>query len=381
MKMKKMGKVMVLLPFSASQGKVSLMPKISVLQSYMIIILSVGLLNHVIIIPLLLGSSGRDAWLVVLLVLIASPIWIGILSHILKNMNGMHVRDWLKQQFGMVLSVTLIVLYSVLVWLMGVISLKDTITWTIATYMPQSPMLVLAGTTLFGCFFAAFKGLRTIAILSGILLPFVVILGDLVMVANFQFKDYTMLFPLLENGLSPLWKGIPYAAGGLLELSLLILFQHKLTKKPGFKSLMLICIILSGLTLGPLMGSIAMYGPDEAAHQRYPPFEQWRMVRLGEYVEHIDFFSIYQWLSGMYIRVSLSLLLLSELWELQKYKWLPMFLGALFMLVVTLLPISDMIFQDLLSRYYFPLFCVFTIVVMFVYFVRILISTRSKRSN
>ncbi|MUG69014.1 endospore germination permease [Paenibacillus campinasensis] len=356
-------------------------PKISVLQSYMIIILSVGLLNHVIIIPLLLGSSGRDAWLVVLLVLIASPIWIGILSHILKNMNGMHVRDWLKQQFGMVLSVTLIVLYSVLVWLMGVISLKDTITWTIATYMPQSPMLVLAGTTLFGCFFAAFKGLRTIAILSGILLPFVVILGDLVMVANFQFKDYTMLFPLLENGLSPLWKGIPYAAGGLLELSLLILFQHKLTKKPGFKSLMLICIILSGLTLGPLMGSIAMYGPDEAAHQRYPPFEQWRMVRLGEYVEHIDFFSIYQWLSGMYIRVSLSLLLLSELWELQKYKWLPMFLGALFMLVVTLLPISDMIFQDLLSRYYFPLFCVFTIVVMFVYFVRILISTRSKRSN
>lgn len=379
--MKKMGKVMVLLPFSASQGKVSLMPKISVLQSYMIIILSVGLLNHVIIIPLLLGSSGRDAWLVVLLVLIASPIWIGILSHILKNMNGMHVRDWLKQQFGMVLSVTLIVLYSVLVWLMGVISLKDTITWTIATYMPQSPMLVLAGTTLFGCFFAAFKGLRTIAILSGILLPFVVILGDLVMVANFQFKDYTMLFPLLENGLSPLWKGIPYAVGGLLELSLLILFQHKLTKKPGFKSLMLICIILSGLTLGPLMGSIAMYGPDEAAHQRYPPFEQWRMVRLGEYVEHIDFFSIYQWLSGMYIRVSLSLLLLSELWELQKYKWLPMFLGALFMLVVTLLPISDMIFQDLLSRYYFPLFCVFTIVVMFVYFVRILISTRSKRSN
>lgn len=198
----------------------------------------------------------------------------------------MHVRDWLKQQFGMVLSVTLIVLYSVLVWLMGVISLKDTITWTIATYMPQSPMLVLAGTTLFGCFFAAFKGLRTIAILSGILLPFVVILGDLVMVANFQFKDYTMLFPLLENGLSPLWKGIPYAAGGLLELSLLILFQHKLTKKPGFKSLMLICIILSGLTLGPLMGSIAMYGPDEAAHQRYP------LSNNGEWFDWASMWSI-----------------------------------------------------------------------------------------
>ncbi|MGE7270910.1 GerAB/ArcD/ProY family transporter [Brevibacillus panacihumi] len=357
------------------------MPKISVLQSYMIIILSVGLLNHVIIIPLLLGASGRDAWFVVLLVLIASPIWVGILSYILNNMNGLHVRDWLKQHFGRFLSATLIVLYSVLVWFMGLISFKDTITWTIATYMPQSPLLVLAGTTLVGCFFAAFQGLRTIAILSGILLPFVVILGDLVMAANFQFKDYTMLFPLLENGTPPLWKGIPYAAGGLLELMVLILFQHKLTKRPSFKSLMLICIILSGLTLGPLMGSIAMYGPDEAAHQRYPAYEQWRMVRLGEYVEHVDFFSIYQWLSGMYIRVSLSLFLLSELWKLQKYKWLPMILGALLMFVVTLLPISDMLFQDLLSRYYFPSFCVFTLGVMLVYVARIFISTWGKRSR
>lgn len=357
------------------------MQKISVLQSYMIILLSAGLLNHVIIIPLLLGASGRDAWLVVLLVLICSPVWVGILSIILNNMNGMHVRDWLTKHFGRFSSAALIVLYSVLVWFMGFISLKDTTTWTIATYMPQTPMLVLAGTTLIGCFFAAFQGLRAIAILSGILLPFVVILGDLVMTANFQFKDYTMLFPLLENGTPPLWKGIPYAAGGLLELMVLILFQHQLTKKPSFKSLMLICIILSGLTLGPLMGSIAMFGPDEAAHQRYPAYEQWRMVRLGEYVEHVDFFSIYQWLSGMYIRVSLSLYLLSELWKLQKYRWSPMFLGALLMLAATLLPISDMLFQDLLSQFYFPSFCIFTLGAMFVYVARIFISTRSKRST
>lgn len=356
------------------------MHKISVLQSYMIIMLSVGLLNHVIIIPLLLGASGRDAWLVVLLVLICSPIWVGILSIILNNMNGMHVRDWLTKHFGKFFSAALIVLYSVLVWFMGFISLKDTTTWTIATYMPQTPMLVLAGTTLIGCFFAAFQGLRAIAILSGILLPFVVILGDFVMAANFQFKDYSMLLPYLEKGTPPLWKGVPFAAGGLLELMVLTLLQHKLTKKPGFKSLMIMCILLCGLTIGPLMGSIAMFGPDEAAHQRYPAYAQWRMVRLGEYVEHVDFLSIYQWLSGMYIRVSLSLYLLSELWKMQRYWWLPMFLGALWMLGATLLPISDMLFQELLSRYYFPSFCIFTLGIMLVYISRIFISTRSKGS-
>jgi len=70
----------------------------------------------------------------------------------------------------------------------------------------------------------------------------------------------------------------------------MLLIQHKLTKKTGFKSLMLMCFILTGLTLGPLMGSIAIFGPDEAANQRYPAYAQWRIVRLGEYVEHVDFF-------------------------------------------------------------------------------------------
>src|SRR5690606_19483760 len=153
----------------------------------------------------------------------------------------------------------------------------------------------------------------------------------------------------------------PYAAGGLLELMVLTLFQHKLTKKPGFKSLMIMCILLCGLSIGPLMGSISIFGPDEAAQQRYPAYAQWRIVRLGEYVEHVDFFSIYQWLSGMYIRLCLSLFLLSELWKLQKNRWLPMLLGALCMLVAASLPISDLLFQDILSRYYFPSLCIFTL--------------------
>lgn len=235
------------------------MPKITPIQSYMIIMLSVGLMNHVIIIPLLLEASKRDAWLVVLLVFVASPVWIGCLNYIIQNMNNQHMKKWLDQHFGKFLSAILVIIYSLLLWLMGFISLKDTLTWTIASYLPQTPILVLAGTTLVASFFAAFQGLRTIAIVSGILLPFVVILGHLVAIANFQFKDYTLLFPLLENGTTPLWKGVPYVAGGLLELSfLMLLIQHKLTKKTGFKSLMLMCFILTGLTLGPLMGSIAI---------------------------------------------------------------------------------------------------------------------------
>lgn len=127
------------------------MPKITPIQSYMIIMLSVGLMNHVIIGPLLLGASKRDAWLVVLLVFVASPVWIGCLNYIIQNMNNQHMKKWLDQHFGKFLSAILVIIYSLLLWLMGFISLKDTLTWTIASYLPQTPILVLAGTTLVAC--------------------------------------------------------------------------------------------------------------------------------------------------------------------------------------------------------------------------------------
>lgn len=348
----------------------------------MIILLSVGLLNHVIIVPLLLGASGRDAWLVILLVFVSSPLLIGCLIYITQNMKNLHFKLWLEQQFGKFLSTPLLMIYSLFVLLIGFISLKDTLTWTIAAYLPQTPMFFLAITTLVGCFFATWHGISTIAIVSGILLPFVIILGFLVSFINFQFKDYTLLLPLLEDGLTPIWKGIPYIAGGLLEVSfLMLLLQHKLTKKPRFRGLMLLCLFLTALALGPLIGSIAIFGPDEAANQRYPPYAQWRIVRMGEYVEHVDFFSIYQWLSGTFIRVSLSIYLLGEIWNLQKHKWVPMLLGTLTMLVAILLPISDMAFLDLLGRYYFPSFCIFTIGTLILYVVRIKFSRQNKRRN
>ncbi|MFB4475618.1 MULTISPECIES: GerAB/ArcD/ProY family transporter [Bacillaceae] len=95
----------------------------------MIIMLSVGLMNHVIIIPLLLEASNRDAWLVVLLVFVASPVWIGCLNYIIQNMNNQHIKKWLDQHFGKFLSAILVIIYSLLLCLMGFISLKDPLTW------------------------------------------------------------------------------------------------------------------------------------------------------------------------------------------------------------------------------------------------------------
>ncbi|MCM3494630.1 endospore germination permease [Paenibacillus sp. FSL M7-1455] len=327
--------------------------KISLLQGYMLILMAIGILNHVIIIPLLLTASKRDAWVSVLTVLAASPVWIVCLSYILKNMNGTPIKIWLYRHFGKLPANGMLVFFTFFMFVMGTISLRDTITWTIASYLPQTPAwaLVLAGVA---CnLLAAYAGLRVIAIVTGILLPVVIVLGDFVMTANYKYKDYSLLFPVIEFGWEPVWKGVIYAAGGLLELICILFYQEHLTKRPRFGTLMFVNVLLAGLILGPLMGSIAVFGPAEAANQRYPAYEQWRLVQLGQYISHLDFFSIYQWLSGTFVRVSLALFIMVDIWK--PGKRLPWFIlyGAL-MIVVVVLPLSDALFLDFLGSVFFP---------------------------
>lgn len=208
--------------------------------------------------------------------------------------------------------------------------------------------------------------------------PFCDIVGDFVMSANFKYKDYSLLFPVMEFGTEPIWKGVFYAAGGLLELLGILFFQEHLSKRPRFGNLMLIIVLLAGLILGPLMGSIAIFGPNEAAVQRYPAYEQWRMVQLGQYIAHLDFFSIYQWLTGTFIRVTLVLFIMVDIWKpSKKLPWL-MLAGAL-MIVAVILPVSDARFLDFLREVYFPVSVYFALGLTALFVSKIWISNRIRK--
>ncbi|CAM3657244.1 endospore germination permease [Cohnella lubricantis] len=352
--------------------------KISLLQGYMLILMAIGILNHVIIIPLLLTASKRDAWVTVLAVLAVSQVWIACLFYILKNMNGTPVKTWLYRHFGKLPANGMLILITLYLFAMGAISLKDTITWTIASYLPQTPAfaLVLAGVA---CnLLAAYAGLRVIAIVTGILLPVVIVLGDFVMTANYKYKDYSLLFPVIEFGWEPVWKGVIFAAGGLLELICILFYQEHLTKRPRFGTLMFVNVLLAGLILGPLMGSIAVFGPAEAANQRYPAYEQWRLVQLGQYISHLDFFSIYQWLSGTFVRVSLALFIMVDIWKPGKRLPWFIFYGAL-MIASVVMPVSDALFLDFLRNVFFPASVYFALGLMALLVTKIWISNKMRR--
>ncbi|MFC0212870.1 endospore germination permease [Paenibacillus chartarius] len=331
---------------------------IGTIPSFCIIALAVGLMNHVMVIPSLLQEAKRDAWLSVLSMIVPYTIWALLLYYIMKKTHQQQIVIWLRENYGTMASIVFRIFFITYLFLIVVLTVKDTTVWTHASYLPRTPQLVLSASLVVLCGFAAQSGLRPLAIASGILLPFVVIFGDFVMSANLPKKNYTLLTPIMEYGAGPVLKGCVYVGGGLAELIIILLFQHRIKSNIRPWSLCLLGIFLILLVFGPVTGAIAEFGPFEASKLRYPAYEEWRLVSIGKYIRHVDFLSIYQWLSGAFVRVSISLLLLIELLPGSRNKngklvWLTIL--GIFILVLVELPISDMQYARFLKQVYLPL--------------------------
>ncbi|MDQ0200068.1 GerAB/ArcD/ProY family transporter [Neobacillus ginsengisoli] len=327
--------------------------KINIGQMASMIILSTGLLSHVMLIPLLLQSSKRDAWLSVIMTSGVFSLWVPLLYYILKKTESKHITIWLKEYFGTVISYLFLFIFVLYLLFMSTMTLRETITFN-EFYLPNTPGMVIAFALSLICFYNSFSGIRSIAITSGVLLPIVVVLGFFVMTANIPHKNFTMLKPFLENGFHPVLMGTSYTGSGFIEMVIIVFMVPYLNSSVKWRTLLILFFILMILILGPLIGAITEFGPEEAENFRYPAFEEWRLVSIGRYIEHLDFLSVYQWLAGAFIRISLSTFLLVDLLSIKKKRQRMWSLVSLYLVYIFLAvyPISDMKYFAFLTVYF-----------------------------
>ncbi|BAU29691.1 spore germination protein (amino acid permease) [Aneurinibacillus soli] len=324
---------------------------------------AIGFKNHVLIIPPLLQSAGRDAWISLLIALIFSLLWGLLLIYIHNGMQQQHITQWLTQRIGKFFTIIIIAMICIYITLQAAYTLRDTIIWIKINFLPSTPLPfggVILGSL---CCLAAASGLRTLSIVNFFLLAVVLVLGFFVAIVNLQFKDYSLLLPVLENGFKPVLKASIYPQSGIIELILFILLQQKIMTPFRYRHIVVNILLLVGLTLGPLIGAIAEFGPVEASKQQYPAYEEWGLVQIGQFVEHLDYLSIYQWFSGVFIRTSLLLLVMIELLNIQKKRnrnilW---FVTFVVVVILTQLPISDMKLHTLLKDVLLPMTVFFMI--------------------
>ncbi|WP_052487928.1 GerAB/ArcD/ProY family transporter [Gordoniibacillus kamchatkensis] len=133
----------------------------------------------------------------------------------------------------------------------------------------------------------------------------------------------------------------------------ILMLQHHLRQKIKVSHLIAIVFLLSGFTLGSLTGAIMSFGY-EAAKLRFPAYEEWRLVIVEKYITHVDFLSIYIWLSSAYIRISLTFYLMVDLLQIKKASKkiaVTMILGVA-MIILMQIPISDTISVNFITASY-----------------------------
>lgn len=358
------------------------MKSISLLHIIFLTMTFIGLKNHVTIIPSLINGAGRDAWISVLVATLLIIPWLLLPFFTLKNLQDESVRQYLLKRyprFGKAL-IYVTVFYLIL---MAAITMHETLQWVSTTFLINTPFLLLFFFFTIVCFLLATSSILTITMVNVIVLFVVVVLGFFVAFVNIQVKDYSLLRPFFEHGFSPVFTSMLYPASGFVEVYLLLFIQHHFKTKLKYRHLLLILFLLLGLTMGPLIGAIAEFGPVEAAKQRYPAYEEWRIASIGSFINHVDFFSIYQWLTGAFVRIGFILFIAIELlgYTGQKKKIWEYIVPVFVFLSLPLFLLDDSIFSKWKGQYFLISTTIFFFMLSIIIFILVNRKTKRKVGN
>lgn len=354
---------------------------ISIVQVSLLMITAIGLKNHVTVIPHLLAAAKRDAWISILFALATSVLWSLLLVYIYKSTKPYNIFDWIEKQIGKKTKWVVSIPTSLVFVLLTTETIKEMIAWTKVTYLPLTPTFITVSLFVFLCTFLVLTSLQTMSIVNTLVLAVVLVLGFFVAFANIQYKEFKLLLPVLEHGLNPVFRGMIFPLSGQIEVISLIFLQHKIYDKLTFKAFVINLILLSWLTAGPLIGAIIEFGPTEAARTRFPAYEEWGLVTIGRFIEHVDFLSIYQWITGAYIRIAFLLFLSIEVLALKNKRKKVGILIVYSLMVITfnLIPISDVTIHHFIKTYFMPINFYFFLGLSILLSLFVFIKNRTKR--
>ncbi|MBR7794421.1 endospore germination permease [Agaribacter marinus] len=329
--------------------------KFSRLQIFLLLIMFIGISNHVILLPHLLEVSKRDAWIASIIAYFIIIIWALFLRRIINKLKHKHLQKWLNERTGKLISTIIIISISIYILLIAIIAFNDLINTVQIYFLPSTSIWIIAIPFIIICVWAASANLKTIVYSALLLLPFVIVLGYFVAIATFAEKDYSYLFPIFTEGVGPVIQGIMMVLGANVDFIILFLLQDQMKKQYSYFGLLSLIAVLTILILGPTLGSIASFGPEVASQMRFPAFEQWRLVSIGQHVSHLDYFAVFQLLSGVFIRLSLCIYVLWNIWNnsSSKLKWTIIGIIIMTLIVVTIPENSDVWIQKITQNYFY----------------------------
>jgi len=262
--------------------------KISALQMGLILHPTV-IATGILFVPAISGThAGRDLWMTPFVACLAGfyAFWVAVKLH--KMYPKQTVMEYSEAILGKWVGkmVTAFLLFYYLDSL-GIIS-REYAEFIIGGFLPNTPLYVVTGSMLFVCALAVYGGIEVIARATQMFMPTIFIVLAALFIFLIPDLEIKNMFPILEKGFGPVFKGSVSFIGWFGEFFLaafLLPFvtDHENTKKWGIIS---VISVLLAMSMSNFIG-LLLFG-ESVSKLMYPVLTAAKFINIADFIEHIE---------------------------------------------------------------------------------------------
>lgn len=274
-------------------------------EVFFLLVIGLAVMGHVVITPLIIDVAGRDGWISIFLslpfaLLFAYVIYRLRLKYAHKDMVAISIH-LLGRPAGILLLCVLL-LYFLFLTSFSIALLVD---FTYIAFLPETPKPAILIWFVIFFTYAAIKGIKVIALTSGVLTAIALVAGHMITLLDTRLKDWGELKPYLEFGIEPVLWATLLLISIWVELLLLLFLPIKDIKEKRMFLFWTAGILLNSLfMLSTFTGVITIFGLGQADNFVYPALESVRIISLG-FIDRFDIYGLLLMSIGIYIRCSL----------------------------------------------------------------------------
>lgn len=288
--------------------------RISGYQMFWLVSISSMIVASYLPIHLAAEQARQDCWISILLggLLMMLITWL-MVRICLQNKNKTLV-IFIKDLLGTFLGKIIVIVYFLL-WFMQMSTIaKGNAEFMTLVLMHNTPMIIILLLMLFLVTYAVYKGgITTVSRCAEVIGPIFVFTLFLQLFLNPQDMEITRILPIYsDSGWLQILKGTLYSYSYMVDPTIiLMLFFFSENKKTAARAILwgtgisMIWVVLATLAL------LFVTGPDAAAQLVVPVYSLTKFVSILNFIQNIDALYIPLWVFGAFIKLSISLFILS----------------------------------------------------------------------
>lgn len=274
-------------------------------QLFFLLLVCVISFGHFVTTHLAIMAAGRDAWVSLIFGFILGAAMLFLVFQLIAAKPGQSWVDVLTSVLGKWVGTGIGVLYFLYFTVVASLSLKELSNFLGLIY-PRTPNMTFLLMEIPLVAWVVRGGIEVMARVVELFLPMLVLMGVMASLLVTPDKDMTQILPVLQHTTGEIWQGTVTFWSLLSELIVFgMIAKHARNANKLPRQSLWVSLALVIMFLGPVTGTIMVFGEGLAKSLSYPTFSEIQYIRISGILERLDVVGVLLWTIGSFLRVSI----------------------------------------------------------------------------